>query len=505
MGVIRRQSILSTISAYFGQALGFFNKLVLFTMFLSPAELGLVNVLANLSVMYSSLASVGFGQVIIRFFPYFKSPEDGGRHNGFLFWVLAVPLIGFVFITGIFIAFYPLLAEQYKNTSPLLLEYLPYVIPLGFFTLYLSLLEAYLRALLKTVAATILRDVYLRLILTLSVVLYVVHLISFKQFVLLYLGLYCFATVILLLYAVKLQVVSLKPRVTKHWLRFRKKMVYYGLFAFASNLSFVAQTNIDSLMLSGKLSKYGDQTDDLVGVYTTLIFLTSMLLIPYRSIMKISSAIVGRLWKEKNLTELGKLYKKTSMINLVLGVGLMMMLWVSRNDLFHYLDPVFGMGEYVLLFIGISRILDMLTGLNGWILVTSGKYRYDLYLNIYLVVITIVSNYFLIPLWGVTGAAVATMLSFTTYNFGRLMVVWYFYKLHPFTAKMLVVVVLMVGTLAVNFLIPQIEPHFLDAIIRVAVCSLLYFTAAYFLKISADLNKFVHMGLEKVGLRQNTD
>ena len=55
--------------------------------------------------------------------------------------------------------------------------------------------------------------------------------------------------------------------------------------------------------------------------------------------------------------------------------------------------------------------MDMYSGLNGTILVTSKKYRYDFTFSLMLVALTVASNALLIPRWGMTGAALATMIT----------------------------------------------------------------------------------------------
>ena len=84
MGIVRRQSLLATASSYLGGALGFINKAVLFTRILDleAGELGLVNLLMEISVLFGQFALLGIGNSILRFFPYFEDEQKG--HHGIL-------------------------------------------------------------------------------------------------------------------------------------------------------------------------------------------------------------------------------------------------------------------------------------------------------------------------------------------------------------------------------------------------------------------------------------
>jgi len=67
----------------------------------------------------------------------------------------------------------------------------------------------------------------------------------------------------------------------------------------------------------------------------------------------------------------------------------------------------------VFLYIALGRLFDMSTGLNGTITITSNKYRYDLIFTLFLIVLTLFTNYFFIKVagMGMDGAAFATMIT----------------------------------------------------------------------------------------------
>ena len=95
--------------------IGFVNKVILFTNLLSPEEVGLSNLLANLSVLYAQFSALGFGNVTLKFFPYFEN--RGRKHHGFLGFILVVPLVGFIILSGLYLIFKPQISNYFSENS----------------------------------------------------------------------------------------------------------------------------------------------------------------------------------------------------------------------------------------------------------------------------------------------------------------------------------------------------------------------------------------------------
>ena len=74
----------------------------------------------------------------------------------------------------------------------------------------------------------------------------------------------------------------------------------------------------------------------------------------------------------------------------------------------------------------------MATGCNSAIIANSKFYKYTLYSNIILMVITVLSNIYFIQLYGLTGAAIATGISIFLFNTFKLLVVAIDLKFSPF-------------------------------------------------------------------------
>jgi len=495
MGIVQRDSIRITVISYLGAGIGYLNKILLFTNFLSAEQVGLANILISVAAIYAQFSALGMPGVTLRFFPYFKDKEK--QHHGLLFWTSLVSLFGFLIITLLFFLFNPTIVSYYSEKSPLLVDYFFYLIPLGLATVYYNLFEVFLRSLMKTVVPTIINELVLRILITLSISLYALNIVSFHEFVMIYVGVNCSATLILLIYMAFLKQLLLKPEWSNVTKRFFKIVINFGLFAILGNMSYILMNNIDALMVASMLGLSD------TGVYTTVFFIATVMLIPYRSLARVASPLVAQFWKNREMQKLHDLYKKVTLMNMIAGCFLFLGLWVNIDNIFHFIPKEYYSGKYVFLFLGLGRLFDMATGINGIILVTSKKYRYDLLFTILLIGVMIVLNLLFIPKYGIEGAAFATMLSIITLNTLRITYIWSVFGMQPFDLKSAWVILIGIFTLGVIYFIPPILNVYADMIIRSLICLLLYAVPILWLKLSDEVNENAAKIFKMVGIKIN--
>ena len=73
----------------------------------------------------------------------------------------------------------------------------------------------------------------------------------------------------------------------------------------------------------------------------------------------------------------------------------------------------------------------MVSGLNAQIIINSKYYRYDLYTSLFLVLSQYQLILFLIPKYGINGAAMATAISIFLFNLIRLILIKIKMGMHP--------------------------------------------------------------------------
>ena len=87
MGIVQRQGIRNTLISYVGLAIGFANTILVLPRLLSPAQIGLTaSVLLPMATIGAQVASFGFANMGIRYFPFFRNqgPSSSGKNPAWL-------------------------------------------------------------------------------------------------------------------------------------------------------------------------------------------------------------------------------------------------------------------------------------------------------------------------------------------------------------------------------------------------------------------------------------
>jgi O-antigen/teichoic acid export membrane protein len=484
MGIVQKASIRLTIFSYLGAGLGYFNKILLFTNFLSTEQVGLISLLNNASVLYAQIAAMGITSISIRFFPYFQDKDK--QHHGFLFWGHCFVTVGFLITTILFVFLKPLFVQHYGVSSPMFIEFYYYNIPLALGMLYFQFLESYLRSLLKTGVSTFTYELVGRLFVTILIGMYALKIVDFHEFVVLYILSNGVLALILLAYAAYLKQLFIRPSKSKMFKRLLRFIIMYGIYTITNALGGTILVSIDSFMIAAKLN-LGE-----TGIYATIFLIATVMTLPYRSIQKISHPILARFWKEKDMFGMKELYEKSTLIDMILGGLLFVGLWVNIDSLFRFMPKEYHEAKYAFLFLAIAKYIDMATGLNGYIIVTSKKYKSDLWFMVLLIGVTVIMNLVLIPAYGITGAALATLISITLYNVLRLAFVQYHYKMQPFTIDCLKVLLITIIVWLITAQIPSFNNKYIDISIRSSAITILYGGAILYFKLSSDVNDLVY-------------
>ena len=481
MGIVKRDSIAITVISYVGIAVGYVNKILLFPNFLSEEQVGLTSIIVSLALMYAQFSALGTGQGIVKFFPFLKTPDK--RNHGLFFWSALTMSAGFLLFTFLFVLFKGPVMRYFADNAPLLSEYYLYLIPLALAILFYNFFNSWLQALSKTVFSSFVYDVGLRLLITAEITLYALGYMTFQQFMVWYIVIYSVPAIALLVYAAAIGEISVKINLSPR----AKKMLaiagIYGIWQFLGGASMYLLPVIDQTMLAGM--KGLAQT----GIYTIMLYIVGAMIVPYRSMVKVSTPLVTGYWRERRMEDMADLYRKVSVMNLVAGCFFFLVIWVNLDNIFGLMPEAYAEGRYVFLFLALGRIFDMYAGLNGTILVTSKKYRYDFVFSIFLLALTVATNVLLIPLWGMKGAAIATMATLLIYNILRLWFVKRFYRMQPFALKDMAAVGITAVAIGISYAVPYLGNFFLDAGVRTLIVSAIFCAAVYLMKISPDLNR----------------
>ncbi|HLR25825.1 MAG TPA: oligosaccharide flippase family protein [Fodinibius sp.] len=483
MGIIISQSIRNTILSYLGVALGFVITIWMYPNILSPEQYGLTRVLLSLAMVSTQLANLGTQNTIIRYFPLFRNKEK--KHHGSLFLAFLVPAVGLLLLTAMLYIFRPEITQYFIQRSELLISYYWLILPLAFFILFFHVLSSYVRALYDTVMASFLMNVVIRLLAVLILILYLFEWITFRQFMVSFVTTYGLVMIWLLIYTFRQFKVSLKPNFGFLRKPLLKSMGNYSLFAFFGGVASILVNNIDIIMLSS-LAGLSE-----TGIYAIAFYVGSAITIPRRSVYQISSPLISDALKNKNFKLVKDIYSRSSLNMVIAGGFLFCGIIANIDNLMDLLPPEYAGGAFVVMVIASANVFDIATGINGAIILNSKYYRFDLYSTLFLIGVTILLNYLLIPVYGILGAAIGTGTAVILYNAIKVFYVWLRFSMQPFERQVLYVLLIGAATLLIIFQIPLLFNTYADIIIRSIIISVLYLIPVVSLNISEQFNQLV--------------
>ncbi|MEO7446185.1 MAG: oligosaccharide flippase family protein [Ferruginibacter sp.] len=494
MGIIQRQGLRSSIFLMIGFCIGGINTVFLFPKIFTQEEIGLTRALLETATVLSVLASLGTTPVIYKFFPFYKSRLSAGQNDLPLVTGL-ICLAGFIFIMIVGFIFKDFIIRK-LGRSPLFADNIFLIIPFTFIILGYIWMEAFGWALKKTVLTNFLKETLIRIVTLVLVVFVGINLISKQQFMELFSMVYLLPAIILLVVLWrsgewKLQ--SIKSIVTH---RYKRKMITFGMFVFGASFLNIASRTVDSFMIIG-----------LKGLAETAVFLIATYLVtfmdlPLRSINSIATPVIAESWKEKNYKNIETVYYKSTITLMVAGVFIFSVVMLNIDNLVVFLGQDWALVPQVALIMGISKLVDLSTGVNGQIISTSSNWRFDFFTNVLLTLLAFPLNFFLIKAMGIMGAAWSNLIAITAYNAVRYLFIYKKYGWQPYHFGHLKIILLSIIFYLLVAAVPFIMNIFLDSVFRTVLFSALFVPAILKMNISEEFTSIAHNVLRKTRLKK---
>jgi len=490
LGIIRQQTIKGSVVSYIGAILGFINTGILFPRFLEADQIGLINWIGPMAAIVAQFSSLGFNNVTARLFPYFRN--ENRNHNGYLFILFWVGMTGFALALISYFALHPFAVDAYQDESPLYLDYLVYLIPLVFFTIFFNLFDAYNRVLYDAVSGTFFRDIVFKILNLTIIFLFALNVLNFSDFVLLYVIAYCLPTLLLFLLLWYRGKISFASNLKFVRPTLRKSMISVSLYGILNGLSDKLANHIDKVMIVSYVGLGAN------GIYATMANFGVLVSMPSRTLRKIASTVIAEAWKKKDLKTIAQIYTQSGLHQFMAGCLLFIGIWANIDNVIEIVTDRFIDGKYVIFFIGIGHVIQMASGVSGVILQSSPYYKMQAVFMAIYGVLVILTNLIMIPIWGINGAAIASVSATLVFNLLKYMFLYKKYKFQPFNYKYLLVILVAIGSYYTGNLLPKQDWFILDIIFRSGIVGGLYLVLTFAFKISTDFNQFIK---KTVGLK----
>ena len=193
-----------------------------------------------------------------------------------------------------------------------------------------------------------------------------------------------------------------------------------------------------------------------VGIYNIAMLLASVLAFPLGAFNQLAPAVISKLYYNGNIEELESVYgtitRWTLTVSLLLAVGIVS----YRTEILTLFGPAFAAGGTVLVLFALGQVVNASVGPSGYVLMMTG-HQYLTSANIAVGgVVNVVLNYYFIQEFGVIGAAFGTALTLGLVNVARVIEVWYFEELVPYSRAFSKPIVAAAGAAAVMSVWPEL-------------------------------------------------
>jgi len=399
--------------------LGFVSNIILAKV-LGASGYGLFALSLNWLLMFSLFSRLGFDTSITKFIPIYYSSNDWSSIKGLVKASSLVIFLSSIIIYGIvaFVILCFLDLPKYKE-----IYFLTFFCALPFYSL-IKINSSIFRA-FKMVISSLSSSIILSI--TFAIILGSLYLIAGNSPTLstisgLYIALSC---IVLVLFSCKLssnfKTFTGKLEPVYHYRSWF--LVSIPLLLIESMQFFLGQTDI--LML-GVLS-----TERSVGYYQAAIKISSITTFGLSAVNFILAPEISRLYNSKKLKELQEKVTQSSKLLLILGFSASFFLILFGSFILSMFGEDFKIAYFSTVILIVGQFVNVLTGAVGFLMSLTGYHNIALKVIVISVLINVILNYFLIPIYDIKGASIATAITTIIRNVWMAVLVKKILKIKP--------------------------------------------------------------------------
>lgn len=487
MGIVVQQSVRNIAITSVGFLLGALNTLFFFTNFMNKQYYGLVAYLLSTSALLWPVLAFGTFNTIIKFYSYYSDKIERNRFMNLMLWL---PLGMALILGSISILFYKEVVAYFDGENDIVKPYIFSIYILAISQTYFEIFFSWARVKLKSVFGTVLKEIFIRACTTILLILYYFQLLTISGFINSLVTVYLLRLLFMAMYSFKKHDFSFEFKVPKNSISILK----YSLLILIAGSVASLLLDLDKTMIEYYLPL------GFVAQYAICGYIANVIIVPARGMHQILYPLTAKVMNEQNFEELRLLYKKSA-LNLTLICGLLFVLILTNIEQLFLLIPAnYQLYLDVILILCLAKLSDAMVGNNNAIIYSSDYYRYVLVLGVVTVIIAVMCNIFLIPVKGISGAAIATGIAIALYNLSKLGVVYLKFKVHPFSFRSLYSLVLIVlCTSLFHFWNFNFHPILNIGLKSFFTCTT-YMILLYITSISPDIKEYMAKMLKRKSL-----
>jgi len=198
--------------------------------------------------------------------------------------------------------------------------------------------------------------------------------------------------------------------------RYKEKILKYSYPMFLTSSMMFIMGYVDSFMISYYLNEYQ------VGIYSACVKLSFIVTFILTSVNGFIAPKISQAYSNKDFNRVKNIYFDSIKLIILFSLPVFSLLYIFPEFFLGLFGEEFKVATTTLLIVNSAYLINALCGPVGYVLnMTSNQH---IFMKIILVglILNILLNILLIPLYGINGASVATLISMAIWNIGSLIV-----------------------------------------------------------------------------------
>lgn len=173
-------------------------------------------------------------------------------------------------------------------------------------------------------------------------------------------------------------------------------------------------------------------TDADVGIYRVVLHVATVCAFILVSINSVAAPRFAQLYAKRDMLGLARAARQTSAVNFFASIPIFLIIVIFRERIMGYFGAEFAIGAQVLLFNMAGQFMNIFCGSVGSFLNMTGREKEFQNILLICTVINLISCMIFIPMYGLMGSAICTMLYMSSWNIISAIYIYKKYKIQTF-------------------------------------------------------------------------
>jgi O-antigen/teichoic acid export membrane protein len=495
MGIVFRQSVKTSIVVFSGAVLGALT-LWLSTKYVPKQEYGFIKTLTAWALMLSNFAPFGLNTTLAVFIHRYNGQD--AKRKMLLTICMVVPLALTLVISLLYLLFPEWILHHFQpGDAPLMRRFYLWLPIYVLMFVYMTILDQYLCSQMKVAISAFMREVLLRVLNIGLIALFACNLISFPVLVIATVLVYLIPVSAYFVLSFKTNGFGLTTETSCFTREEYREIIHFSWYHYILYISIMLMVYMDQRLIPF----YDHSGFSTVAVYSVAVYFISLVNLPFKAFIQASFSAFASAFAENKMDAAKDIFVRSSINILIATAGLAIIVVCNLDNAV----AIIGTGKnysglipaFLVLLIG--QLVNTATGMNDQVLSITNYYKFNFYVSVCISILLFILIRFLVPIYGILGAAWASTTTLIIYNTIKFFFVWKKVDMQPFSVNTLLIIIAALPALAAGYFFPylfdanrHIYVHtFIDAAMRSTIVLVVYALMLIWLKPSPDLQVYL--------------